>query len=121
MKKVTLIAIVLCLLGSGLAWGSGSSGVPGSSASAPPTPVTQTIKCEVVQVKDGQVYVVADRDNRPFILPLDEDTKITAQDKKAFDGRKKLVVEDLQVGQALRVTTVPTTRQVVRVRVLKKG
>ncbi len=46
-------------------------------------------------------------------------TKLTAQNKKAFDGRKELKASDLAVGHELKVVMRQVNGEVLRVKVLK--
>ena len=100
---------------------SGSSGGPGVSASSvDPHLVTEMLKCVVTEIKpDGTVMVRDKKAETEHVLALDRDTKISAQDKKAFGGRKELERGDLEVGQRLKVVMRQTNGEVLRVKILK--
>lgn len=124
MKKTACIALTLALSLSGSAlFASGSSAPPTASvpqASVNPLLVTETMKCRVTEVAErGQVKIKDPKTSEESWIQVTEDTKLVAQDKKAFDGRRKLVHTDLEVGQLLRITHRPNTGEVVKVKVLR--
>ncbi len=127
MKKALLMFLATSLLFSTLAMASGSSGssgVPssGGSASVDPYKVTETLKCVVTEVKpDGTVMVRDSKKETAHVLSFSHNTKLSAQDKKAFGGRKTLEVADLKVGQQLKVVMRQVNGEVLRVRVLKSA
>ncbi len=122
MKKAIFFVLALSLLLSTqvMASGSsgGSSGAPSASSQDPLT-ITETLKCVVTAVKGNGIIMVRDKEGEPeHAVVIRKDTKLTAQDKKAF-GRKKLDFADLKVGQKLKVSHRPATGQVMSVKVLK--
>jgi len=123
MKKALLLVLALTFLLSTQALASGSSGAP-ASASVPQDPltVTETMKCIVTAVRQDGTVMVRDRKGEPeHPLRLTAKTRLSAQDKQAFDGRKKLDLADLAIGQSLRVTLRPATGEVTRIKVLKES
>ncbi len=124
MKKVLLMFAATSLLASTLALASGSSGssgVPSGGSSVDPYKVTETMKCVVTEIKpDGTVMVRDSKKETSHILSFSHSTKLSAQDKKAFGGRKELEIADLQVGQHLKVVQRQANGEVLRIRVLKK-
>jgi hypothetical protein len=69
---------------------------------------------------DGTVLVWDGEDSPAFPLPYSKKTRFVAQDKSEFDGRKKLAIADLEVGHRIKMTVRPATKEVLRVKVLKK-
>lgn len=124
MKKTASIVLTLALaLSVSPLWASGSSAPPTVGAvqpSANPLLVTETMKCRVTELADrGQVKIQDPKTQEESWIQVTEDTKLVAQDKKAFDGRRKLDTADLEVGQLLRITHRPHTGEVVKVKVLR--
>lgn len=124
MKHVVVVTLALSLAFSTLAAASGSSGLPSPAVPSnnDPLVVTETLKCEIVAIReDGTILVRDGKDQPVHPLPYGESTRVVAQSKKEFDGRKKLEREDLRVGHQLRVTYLPGTGEVVRIKVLKSS
>ena len=64
--------------------------------------------------------MVKDKDTgKVHPLALNYKTKLSAQNKKAFGGRKELEASDLAVGQKLKVVTRQVNGEVLRVKILK--
>ena len=123
MRKAILFVLASSFLFSFQALASGSSGAP-SSAGVPrdPLTVTETMKCVVTAIREDGTVMVRDKPGAPeHPLLLTAKTKVSAQDKQAFDGRKKLELADLEVGQMLRVTHRPATGETVKIKVLKQS
>ena len=81
------------------------AGVPSGGGSVDPYKVTEMMKCIITEIKaDGTIMVRDSKTEEVHPLALKYDTKLTAQDKKAFDGRKKLGFADLRAGQTVKVT-----------------
>ncbi|MDA8016347.1 MAG: hypothetical protein MPN21_02765 [Thermoanaerobaculia bacterium] len=124
MRKTLLLTLLFAMLGTGLAYASGSSGPSPAVGTfgADPLAVTEVMKCTVTRIaENGSVYIRDGEGQPERLLSYSEDTRFVAQKKKEFDGRKRLGIEDLKVGQRLRVTVRPATQEVVRVKVLKQG
>ena len=94
MKSVMILAMALMFCSSAL-WASGSSYSAVTAAPATdPTQVTETIKCRVTAVEDiGRVKIQDSKTEEEAWILIDSTTRLIAQDKKAFEGRKKLNVE----------------------------
>ena len=123
MKKAIFLTLSLSLLLTTQVMASGSSGVPSgapSGSSVDPLTVTETMKCKVTGVQpDGTILVVDEGKTLEHKLKHNFKTKVVAQDKKAFGGRKKIEIADLKEGHMLKVTVKPATGEVVRIKVLK--
>ena len=121
MKKLILATLVLTLLGPGLLLASGTSSPARSSFPDDPLTVVEVVRCEILDVQSDGLVIVRDRDGgRIHPLEYHSETEVTAQDKKAFDGRKILEISDLAVGQRIKVSMRPSTGEVVAIRVLKE-
>lgn len=123
MKTFGIIAMALVLsLSASTLWASGSTAPAYATPETAPDPllVTQTMKCEVLEIAErGQVKIRDPKTQEVSWIQVTEDTKVLAQDKKAFDGRKKLERTDLAEGQMLRITHRPNTGEVVKIKVLR--
>jgi len=76
--------------------------------------------CRITELREGRTIVVVDeRDRREHVLTLGEDLKIRAREKKAFDGRRKLTFEDLDVGHLVKVKYLKSDGGLVAIDVLK--
>jgi hypothetical protein len=115
-------ALTLALL---VAAGSGPVAASVRAAGAPtgPNPAVATIAIDVVLTEigdDGTLLLTPEEPGaEPIELRIPEGVKIRAQRKKEFDGRRKLEFADLQVGQRLRLTVLPSEQRLVDVTVLK--
>lgn len=125
MKKIHLVHLLLLALllpslalASGTSAGSDPYGSPfGEDVDA--LKATQSLRCRVISIQDGGVILVRDEGTQEVMkLAYDKKTQIRAQDKTAFDGRKKLEIGDLEVGHVLRVLHRPATGEVLTVKVL---
>ncbi len=124
MKKFLLVLFAASILGPGLALASGSVGLPqgAPTAEVDPLTVTETMKCRITAIEaDGTILVQDEGAEESHPLAYGEKTRITAQRKKDFDGRRNLEISDLTVGQNLKVTHRPATGEVLQVKVLKKS
>lgn len=124
MKKTILTTLILSLVFSGVILASGSSSGPSpardSFSEQAALRVTHTVQCVVTEIRADGTILVRDSQERPaHALPYGKKTRFMAQSKKDFDGRKKLAATDLKVGQKIKVTLVPETMEVLRVKVLK--
>ena len=123
MKKSILLALASLLVFSTVALASGSSGgggIPSGGSSVDPYNVTEMMKCTVTEIKSsGTIMVKDNKTGEVHSLAIDSKTKLSAQNKKAFDGRKQLEVSDLAVGQELKVVTRQVNGEVLKVKVLK--
>lgn len=123
MKSFGIIALALVLsLCASTVWASGSTAPAYATPETAPNPllVTETMKCEVLEIAErGQVKIRDPKTQEVSWILVTEDTKLLAQDKKAFDGRRKLEHTDLAEGQVLRITHRPNTGEVVKIKVLR--
>lgn len=124
MKKTIFVALASFLAISTLALASGSSGgggaTPSGGSSVDPYNVTQMMKCTITEIKDGGTIMVKDsKTGEVHPLAINYKTKLSAQNKKAFGGRKELKAADLVVGHELKIVTRQVNGEVLRVKVLK--
>jgi hypothetical protein len=86
-----------------------------------PTEVTQTLKVRLTEVlATGKVRVVDPEEEREHVLHLGDTVEIRAQDKRMFDGRKKLTLADLRTGHQLKLTFLAEDGRLLRILVLKE-
>lgn len=125
MKKTILIMLGTTLLLSPMAIASGSSGSSGGfsgGSSVDPYNVTAMMKCVITEITPGGTILVRDtKSNETHRLALNSETKLSAQDKRAFDGRKRLDREDLRVGQEIKIVSRQANGEVLKVKVLKRS
>lgn len=123
MKKTILLALASLLVFSTAALASGSSGgggAPTAGSSVDPYKVTEMMKCTITEIKSSGTIMVKDKKTgEVHPLAINYKTKLSAQNKKAFGGRKELETSDLAVGQELKVVTRQVNGEVLRVKVLK--
>ena len=124
MRRLILLAACAALLlpaSALLASGSSGAAIPaGDSYGEKPFAVTKSMKCTVLEVREGGIVKVQDdASGKIELVQLNEKVPIKAQDKKAFDGRKKLQVADLQEGHRILVTKRTDANVIVRIKVLK--
>ena len=124
MKKTLLLAVLALfwLSGSALLASGSSVATPSAVHTVDPHLVTETMKCRVTALAEaGKVQIQDPKTEEKSWIQITEDTRITAKKKKAFDGRKKLDPQDIEVGQMLRITHRPHTGEIVRIKVLAKA
>ncbi len=87
-----------------------------------PATATIVVKATVTAVDTGRLLSLRpEKEDIVVQVEIDEKVRIRAQDKKEFDGRRRLMFDDLAVGQRLRVTVLPAQEKVVSLVVLKGG
>ena len=80
------------------------------------------LRCRILELEDlGRLYVedvsgVAG--GEPYWVQLPKDVKLLAEDPTRFDGRRKLKLEDLEIGQLLLITLRPGDGEILKVKVL---
>lgn len=102
------------------AWASvpGGANEPWDSNDGPrPTAVTASVDCVIVEVREARTLVVRDELDREHEIQLPEKAKIKAENKRDFDGRKKLQFAQLRPGHELKITYLTATGEIVRVKV----
>ncbi len=79
------------------------------------------VRCRILEVEElGRIYVEdvsGFAGGSPYWIQLPDDVKLRAERASDFGGRKKLKVEDLDVGQLLIMTLREHTDEIVKVRV----
>ena len=121
-SKSLILVLAAALLAPSLAFASGIE-VPGAIREPfpeqDPMVVTQKLKCVVVNIEDDGTLLVEDDRGRHRIA-YDADLKVFPQDKRQFDGRKKLSMDDIEVGHRIKVTVRPAAREIVSIQVLRE-
>ncbi len=81
----------------------------------------QPVRCKILEVEDlGRLYVEDVSGlarGVPYWVQLPKEVKLLAEDPTKFDGRKKLKLEDLEVGQLLLITLRPKDGEILKVKV----
>ena len=76
-------------------------------------------KCEITEVRaDRTIIVWDDLDQATHRIQLSPKVKLRAVKKRQFDGRKKLVFEDLAEGQQVKVNFRKTDGTILQIDVL---
>ncbi len=124
MKKTIILALASLLVFSTMALASGSSGggggAPAGGSSVDPYKVTEMMKCTVTEIKSSGTIMVKDKKTgEVHPLAVNYKTQLSAQNKKAFGGRKELKASDLAVGHELKVVMRQVNGEVLRVKILK--
>ena len=101
---------------------SGTSYPQAATPQQDPLLVTKSLKVRVLEVRADQnaIRILDPKTEKEGWLQIDEDTNLRAQDRKAFDGRRKLEFADLQAGQTLRIQHRPQTGEVLKIKVLRE-
>ena len=122
------LALAASLVVFGLLWSTAAMASSRSNAARPvsgrdPATATIVLKATVVDVLDGRRLALQPEGESGdrVEVQLRDDVRIRAQNKKEFDGRKKLAFDDLAVGQKLRITVLPAEERIVSFVVLKGG
>jgi len=113
-----------------LAGAQGSGNAPlaelGSADSSADSPflVTRTLAGKLLWIKKDQhetLIVVEDGQGRRGVLTINQKTRFRADKKTEYSGKKRISVDDLEVGQLVKVTFVPDNGRVVEVRFAAKA
>lgn len=83
-----------------------------------PTAVTASVECVVLEVREDRTLLVRDELAREHVVQIPESAKISARNRREFDGRKKLEFAELRAGHELKLTFLTASGAVVRVKVL---
>ncbi len=96
----------------------GGNNEPWQSDDGPrPTAVTGTVAAVIVEVRDDRTLIVRDDLDREHEIQLPEKAKIKAENRRDFDGQKKLEFAQLRPGHELKITFLTATGEIVRVKV----
>ena len=121
LRSIVVIALAVALLAPVTALASGTSYPSAATASSEPLLVTKSLKCRLVEIGPEASFKIVDPDSElETWIRLSEETNLRAQDRKAFDGRRKLELSDLAVGQMLRINYRPETGEILKVKVLRE-
>ncbi len=102
-----------------LASGSSTSSLP-SQGDESAFDVTENFKCELLELyENGVIRVRQESDGEERMLQLTDKPVVKAQNKARFGGRKKLSLEDLQVGHRLSLTRRVDKDLVVKIKVIE--
>jgi hypothetical protein len=78
----------------------------------------RSIKCQILEIEElDRIYVEDAAGGEPYWIQLSPEVKIRTAFPDSFGGRKKLTLEDLEVGQRLVVSVRPNDGEVVKVQV----
>jgi hypothetical protein len=83
-----------------------------------PTAVTASVDAVILEVREERTLVVRDTDDRHHEILLPENAKIRADNRRDFDGMKKLEFAQLRPGHQVKLTFLTATGEIVRVKVL---
>lgn len=120
-RPLLVLFLAFTLLAPAVMWASGTSYPSAATTSNDPLLVTKSLKVRLVEVGPEQSFKIVDTDSEiETWIQVSEDTNLRAQDRKAFDGRRKLELSDLQVGQMLRINYRPATGEILRIKVLRE-
>ena len=114
------LTLLMALPSAVLALSSNSRNPPSAGDVRDSAFATQVLKCLVTKVEPGGiVHLLPEKAEVAVAVPIDEKVRIRAQNRKEFDGRRKLSVSDLRKGQRLRVSFMPQQERIVSLVVLK--
>ncbi len=78
----------------------------------------RALRCQILEVEElGRIYVQEPLGDSPFWIQLPPKVKIRTIHPESFGGRKKLTIDDLEIGQQLVVTLKGNTDEIVKVMV----
>ena len=128
--SILLVAASMC----GMAWAQGSGSTRpaasknsgGGGADAGPDlsfMVTRTVKGKIAEIKKddhGAVVIVEDSEGRRGAVKVNSKTRIKADKKTEYAGKKHISPDDLEVGQIVKITFIADSGQVLEVRLTAK-
>lgn len=122
IKTPILLIAALCVLAAApalLASVPGSKPGPwdSSNASERPTAVTATVDAVILEVREERTLIVRDGEDREHEILLPEDAKIRADNRRDFDGMKKLEFAQLRPGHQVKITFLTASGEIVRLKV----
>lgn len=132
MLRLCLFVLALSSV-TGIGWAQGSRAVSSESvaqqiddAVGPGTAftVTRTAKGKIAAVKKedhATVVVFEDSQGRRGKLKLTSKTRFRADKKTEYAGKKHISVDDLEIGQSVKITFVASSGQVLEVRLVAKS
>lgn len=85
-----------------------------------PTAVTQELECTVLEtLAEERILVVEDEWGREHAIHVPEDARLRAENRRMFDGQRRLEFEQLRAGHRIELTVLRETGEVTRVEVLE--
>ena len=127
-RLYTMLLMAASTAGLAIAQGSGNASLAelgtADSNSDSPFLVTRTLAGKVLRItKDGRetLIVVEDSQGRRGVFTLNQKSRFKADKNTEFAGKKRISVDDLEVGQLVKVTFVPDTGRVVQLRFAAKA
>ncbi len=120
-SKTTLATLLLVTLAVLPAAASAPASIPEGADANMPTSITAEFRLEIAEVRDDSTVVFLDEDNMEHAVQLDDTVKIRARKKKDFDGRKRLGLADLRVGQKVKVTVFVADGAIRSITVLERA
>lgn len=126
-----LLILLLTVLQTGLA-AQGSGNAPlaelgeadSRSDSAFPFLVTRTVAGKILWIKtdhSATLIVVEDGRGRRGVFTINQKTRFKGDKKTEYAGKKHISVDDLVVGQVVKVTFIPDDGRVVQLRLSAKA
>ena len=115
---------------AGLAAAQGSGNVPltelgtADTNSDSPFLVTRTLAGKILRIKKDvheTLIVVEDGQGRLGVFTVNQKSRFKADKNTEYAGKKRISVDDLEVGQLVKVTFVPDTGRVVQMRIAAKA
>lgn len=115
---------------AGLAAAQGSGNVPltelgtADTNSDSPFLVTRTLAGKILRIKKDvheTLIVVEDSQGRLGVFTVNQKSRFKADKNTEYAGKKRISVDDLEVGQLVKVTFVPDTGRVVQLRFAAKA
>ena len=85
--------------------------------------VTRTVKGKIAGIKKdahSTVVTVEDNQGKRGELKLNSKTRIKADKKTEYAGKKHISLDDLEIGQSVKITVVADSGQVLEVRLTAK-
>lgn len=116
------LCLVLMLPGVSLAQGSGIHRAPdptGVRDSLGPAPfmVTREVDGKIAEINAAQhLVVIEDKNGKRLSFKLDDKTKLKADKKTEYAGKKKLLLSDFEMGQPVRVTYLASNTTAIELR-----
>lgn len=132
MRRLCLIVLAASSAAT-IGWAQGSRAVSSESVAhqidndvGPDMPfaVTRIAKGKIMSVNKedhGTVVVFEDSNGKRGALRLNSKTRFKADKKTEYAGKKHISVDDLEVGQNVKITFVADSGQVLEVRLIAKS
>ena len=120
-SKSTLATLLLLTFAALPVTASAPATVPTGADANMPTSITADFQLEISEVRDDSTVVFLDENQAQHVVQLDDTVKIRARKKRDFNGRKKLGLADLRVGQKVKVTVFVADGAIRSITVLERA